>query len=140
MNLPNDLDKACVSLVVAMNMLPGVKTFESCCGHGRKSYRIWFEMNTSQIGARIFARCLSGRYYNYFPGEQRDNPCWRAYIADTDDEIYFLLEGTAMPEDGDKYEPAERLAKNIRRIVEEENNPVINALKLEQEYGSGRDE
>jgi len=36
------IDKECVELCKAMNLFPGIQTVESCCGHGKDSYRIWF--------------------------------------------------------------------------------------------------
>jgi len=36
------MDQECVALCDAMNHLPGIETFESCCGHGKDNYRIWF--------------------------------------------------------------------------------------------------
>ena len=118
--VPKDLDPACRSLFVAMNQLPGIITSNSCCGHGKSSFHMWFSMDTNQIGAHVMSRCLSGRYYNYFPGEQRADPCWRAYLGDTDTGICFLLEGKPMPEDDDTYEPAEKLAANIMVHVDED--------------------
>ena len=38
----NDIDPECVDLCRVLNNLPGIATFESCCGHGKTSYRIWF--------------------------------------------------------------------------------------------------
>jgi|SRR5580692_4223350 hypothetical protein len=39
---PPDLDAEVLSLCRAMNLFPGITTVESCCGHGRDPYRIWF--------------------------------------------------------------------------------------------------
>lgn len=117
--IASDLDPACLSLVKVMNRLPGIVTTSSCCGHGRDTFHIFFEMDPSQIGADVLARCLSGRYYNYFPGEQRNDPCWRAYVADTESRCHFLLEGKVIGEDADVYEPAEKLAANIQKHVDE---------------------
>ena len=36
------IDKECVGLIKAMNKMPGICTFESCCGHGNQPFRIWF--------------------------------------------------------------------------------------------------
>ena len=38
-----EMDPEARILVLAMNKLPGIHTFESCCGHGRDQFRIWFE-------------------------------------------------------------------------------------------------
>lgn len=93
---PRDLDRACESLCVAMNALPGIRTTSSCCGHGEEAYRIWFEMNTKKMGAVVLSRCLSGRYYNYAKGERRLDPVWRVYLDDTEGPSCFVLEGKPM--------------------------------------------
>jgi hypothetical protein len=36
------MDKECVALCDAMNRIPGIQTYESCCGHGTSDFRIWF--------------------------------------------------------------------------------------------------
>lgn len=40
--LPADLDPECRELCEALNLLPGITTTSSCCGHGREPYRIFF--------------------------------------------------------------------------------------------------
>jgi len=37
-----DMDPECIELCKAMNLVPGIETSESCCGHGHWPYRIWF--------------------------------------------------------------------------------------------------
>ena len=39
---PADLDPEVLGLCRAMNAFPGITTVESCCGHGRFPFRIWF--------------------------------------------------------------------------------------------------
>ena len=42
--MPADkMDPECIALCEAMNKLPGIRTTESCCGHGERSYHIWFK-------------------------------------------------------------------------------------------------
>lgn len=36
------MDKECVALCEELNKLPGVETTESCCGHGKHPYMIFF--------------------------------------------------------------------------------------------------
>lgn len=43
MTLPKDMDKECIKLCEALNILPGIQTIESCCGHGGRRFRIRFE-------------------------------------------------------------------------------------------------
>ena len=35
------MDKECIDLCTAINGLPGIETYESCCGHGKYPYSIW---------------------------------------------------------------------------------------------------
>ncbi len=39
---PTDLDPQCLDLCTAMNKLPGIRTTDSCCGHGKSPYRVFF--------------------------------------------------------------------------------------------------
>lgn len=36
------IDKECRILCEALNKIKGINTIESCCGHGKKEYNIWF--------------------------------------------------------------------------------------------------
>jgi len=38
------IDKECIALCTAMNNLPGIYTIESCCGHEKQPFRIWFKV------------------------------------------------------------------------------------------------
>ena len=37
-----DVDQECIALCEAINGIKGLRTVESCCGHGEKPFRIWF--------------------------------------------------------------------------------------------------
>lgn len=39
------MDKECITLCRAINEIPGVKTVESCCGHGGGKFKIWFKVD-----------------------------------------------------------------------------------------------
>jgi hypothetical protein len=39
---PNKMDPECVKLCAAINKIPGLQTVESCCGHGKDEFKIWF--------------------------------------------------------------------------------------------------
>jgi len=117
---PSGLDIECLNLCMAMNALPGIETSESCCGHGKSGYFVWFKMHdVKSLGAITLARCLSGRYYNYAPGELRLDPQWRVYLADTEGPVGFVLEGKPMISPNKLHEPAEKLAANLRKHIEE---------------------
>lgn len=56
----NMMDMECILLCDALNSIPGIETFESCCGHGTSSFRIWFKLkdhskyNSLIVVARVF--------------------------------------------------------------------------------------
>ena len=58
---PPDMDKDCIALCETLNKLPGVETFESCCGHLMSPYRIWFWCKNFTSLA-ILARAFDRRY------------------------------------------------------------------------------
>ena len=79
-----------VALVDALNALPGIRTIESCCGHGESGFRIW-------LRAQAVADLLPINYWI--------DPChsgvhgWNLTVS-TDcshdpDSVYFLLSGPA---------------------------------------------
>jgi hypothetical protein len=37
-----NMDQECIRLCDALNAMSGVRTFESCCGHGTHPFGIWF--------------------------------------------------------------------------------------------------
>lgn len=60
-----NMDIECIPLCDALNALPGITTTESCCGHGKEPFRIWFRANS--LGdlpalAYRFSPCHSGCY------------------------------------------------------------------------------
>lgn len=60
-----EIDSECVSLVKAMNTFPGISTFESCCGHGKNEFCIWFTAESLEALPALvywFAACHSGVY------------------------------------------------------------------------------
>jgi hypothetical protein len=37
-----NMDEECIGLCDAINRIPGLRTIESCCGHARRKFNIWF--------------------------------------------------------------------------------------------------
>jgi hypothetical protein len=59
------IDIECVALCEAMNKFPGIKTFESCCGHGTDPYRVFFDAIDLHALTQIvyyFDSCYCGFY------------------------------------------------------------------------------
>lgn len=68
MEYPSDIDKECVAICDKINSLPGTQTIESCCGHLKDPYRIWFKCDDNYslaIIARVFDKRYSGTNYVY---------------------------------------------------------------------------
>ena len=117
---PEALDKACKSLCIALNRLPGVETTESCCGHGDNPYRIWMDVDWQSVGGITLARCSSGRYYNYAPGELRLDPEWGVHLYHGDvHPIAFVLLGKVMEDGNGLHPPAEKLAANLQKHIDD---------------------
>ena len=54
------MDEECIDFCDALNELPGVETYESCCGHYRRPYYVFLNCKdfvSLAIMARVFDRC-----------------------------------------------------------------------------------
>ena len=102
---PADLDPEVLSLCRAMNAFPGIFTVESCCGHDREPFRIWFKAESLEVLPDLlwfFDRCHNG-----LPG-------WQV-VALTDcsaGPVTFMAEGPR-----GAYEAAENIAKIMREEI-----------------------
>ncbi len=59
------VDKECVDLCQSISMVPGIRTVESCCGHGEEPYRIWFKADNQRLLPPLlwcFDGCHCGHY------------------------------------------------------------------------------
>lgn len=83
------MDRECVSLCNALNALPGIQTFESCCGHGQRPFQVFF------FGAKVqdLEPVLRGLDHQ-----------WRVELSHVDCpyRVVFLLEGPPDPKAGDE--------------------------------------
>ena len=55
------MDKECIKLCDILNSVPSVETFESCCGHLKDRYSIWFFCNDIITISRL-GRCVERNY------------------------------------------------------------------------------
>jgi len=85
MKYPPDIDRECIALCDALNCLPGIMTFESCCGHGIHPHRIFFNADTIQDLRPIVTSTSSSGW------------AVECRYANGSDTIYFLLEGPRGP-------------------------------------------
>ncbi len=83
--LPGDTDKECIPLCLLLNKLPGIQTIESCCGHRRDSFKIWFRCELAAQLLPIIS-CLDG-----FPGQLIVG------YSNVYNIVHFLLEIESIP-------------------------------------------
>lgn len=94
-----EMDRECVNLCKAINEIPALCTLESCCGHGKSAYDIYFRV-TSLKGLSLPLGCIHGK----------DDWAVYVYAVYYGDWPKFILTGPIAD-----FKPAERLAKEIRR-------------------------
>jgi len=55
MEYDDQMDIECIPLCNAINKLKGLETFESCCGHKRDNFLIWFSAeNVDDLTPLVF--------------------------------------------------------------------------------------
>lgn len=59
------MDPQCIDICNALNSLPGIETTESCCGHNKNSFMIFFKVKNSKQGLFFLTRCVDRRYWRY---------------------------------------------------------------------------
>ena len=96
------MDPECIALCDAMNGFDGIQTFESCCGHGKKPFCVWFSAKSLEVLPPLlyyFEACHSGVYG------------W-SVVARTDcgmSPAHFYAESTTVGDEA--YTEAEKIAK-----------------------------
>lgn len=103
---PKDIDKQCIPLCDALNFIPSIRTLESCCGHGKDSFKIWFTIKKIKyltVIGRVFDRRYGG-----IEG-------WVCEVSNTDISdlcpTFFINSGNII---GNKtYSDSKKIAKNI---------------------------
>ena len=105
-----DLDPEVTELVKAINLFPGIKTIESCCGHGKNVFNIWFVANdlTDLPGVLYYV----DKCHNGIPG-------WSVKVT-TDcgmSPVHFRLSSSTRGEQA--YLEAKKIAKFMNQSEEE---------------------
>lgn len=57
-----EMDSECIDLCNTLNAVGSIETFESCCGHGKNPFRIWFQ-SYDDDSLFFVARCADKRYF-----------------------------------------------------------------------------
>ena len=116
----NGMDLEVVDLCNAMNALPGIKTFESCCGDGCSRFVIYFEVIDTNEGLFFLTRCVDRRYWRY-------GYLWKIELSVDDSLVedvrlpitYALHSGPIVGKEA--YKQAEDLVKNMNDHLNLEN-------------------
>ena len=117
---PDDIDAEVVELCTAMNRLPGITTVESCYGHGREPYRIWFAADSLEALPPLlyqFDGCHSS-FYDWHVRVTTD--CGMAPAV-------FIAEGPVGP---GAVSQASRIALGIAEYLESVGRPVPDTTPL----------
>jgi hypothetical protein len=93
------IDRECANLCRAINEIPGICTIESCSGHGKWEFQVYFFV-THLSNLSLLLGCIHGM----------DDWAVYVYAVYYGDWPKFILTGPT----GD-FKTAERLAKEIRR-------------------------
>ena len=100
------MDKECIDLCVALNTLDDIHTTESCCGHCKEPYMIFFDCTDFYTLGKLY-RCVSR---NYSDGMWRIEVCF----SDTHPVFGFMLRSNYPFETYDEIKASVgRLIKNI---------------------------
>lgn len=87
MNYPSSMDAECIPICNALNALPGIRTVESCCGHGEHPHRVFFTAQAVESLRPILCCSHSSGWHV------------EANWANGSNTIYFMLEGPIGPAD-----------------------------------------
>ena len=106
MKYPKSMDKECIPLCDALNALPGIETFESCCGHLKRPFVVFFTAQKIEDLRPILIALV-------FESAWDMNVAW----ASSSDGVFFWLTGPAGVADGPS--GADSLARIIAAVAEE---------------------
>ena len=103
--MPSDIDEQCVDLCNTLNKLPFVETYESCAGHGKYPYWVFFRCLDVGVLSRL-GRCVAR---NYSDGN------WEIVVDSCDGDPYgvFWLRTKRILNDGELNESLKQLIENI---------------------------
>ena len=103
----NSMDKECVGICDAINSIPGLRTVESCSGHGDREFRVWFVAEGLEHLPILLYYC---------------DPChvgfrWHCSVACATSPVTFLLKSES--EGGKAYDEAQVIANEVAAYLRE---------------------
>ncbi len=83
------MDIECIAICDAVNQIPGLRTVESCCGHGKDKFRVFFDVDDLSALPRLL-------YYCYF---RHIGFRWNCFVETFDKEkVNFYIESESIGE------------------------------------------
>ncbi len=112
------IDIECLKICEAMNKFPGIGTTQSCCGHNKFEFRIWFaseDLKSLPAVIYFFDRCHCGF------------PLWKV-VACTDcsmSPVKFMVEG---PKGTKAYDQANKIAELMEQYLSDLRNKNVKTV------------
>ncbi len=103
--LPADMDEECIETCNTLNKLPDTETYESCQGHGKHPFWVFFKCTNIDVLTRL-GRAVDRRY---------SDGNWEILIDDVDENPKgrFLLRALHKYDVGTMKKSVNRLIENI---------------------------
>ena len=130
------MHKEAIPICNAMNSLPGIETSESCSGHGKTPFHIWFKVKATTEGLFFLTRCVDRRYWEYGHVWGIELSVGDMYIDNYLPISYLLHSGDVIGKEA--YKQAESLVDNMNLHINHPNflsgyELELNHFKLEYE-------
>lgn len=118
------MDKECIELCDAINDIPFLITFDSCCGHEKHTFDIWLEAK-NLAGLYILSRCIDRRYCGPVTEQQEGKLTkyipWNLLVEDCDRTMKPIFHLTSNIKGPLAYKQAMKIAENIRYTLKHKN-------------------
>jgi hypothetical protein len=110
-----DLDPEVINLCDSLNSIDGIETIESCCGHEKTSFDIWFKARDIN-SLYVVSRFMDNRYNGI------NNNTWSCVVEDVDSGktgedcvIFCISSGNVIGKKA--YEQANILSSEINKFL-----------------------
>jgi hypothetical protein len=100
-------DKEVVKLCNALNEINGIRTFESCCGHGKKPFNVMFYASDMDKVCFVLSALNAMLQFGFMP--------WKCTVQVIDLRCHFNLISQSVGEDA--YDEANAMADHLHRMT-----------------------
>ena len=125
--LPSDIDAECVDICNVLNSLPETETFESCCGHLKGRFNVWFFCNSIDTLSRL-GRAVER---NYSDGK------WEIVIDSIDTHpkgVFWLRTKEPFKTQEEMSESVNSLIENIKHWFKDEFDEYFSESPTDESY------